>query len=133
MKSVFLSLLLLASSFATAKKNDDPTIQQRKEFCQKLTILLEQTTGWQTYVRIAPGPEQNVLQLYPGMTVGKIGLLDGGAEMTPDTLMLFKRQVVDDLLTTREQLKQLGFRSIQIKTSTRSKSFPKGTLDVPLD
>jgi hypothetical protein len=118
---------------ASAQKNDDPAIQRRKEFCQRLSQLLEQNTGWDTYVRIAPGGEQDVLQLLPGMEHGKLDLLDGGAEMRPEALINFKHEVVDSLLTQSDELKGVGFKSIQLKIRSRSDSFPKGVWDIPLD
>jgi hypothetical protein len=133
MKTVVAFLLLLAIPVASSKKKDDPTIEQRKEFCHRLTQLLEQNTGWNTYVRLAPGRDQNVLQLFPGMEHGKLDLLDGGAEMQPEALVRFKREVVDPLLTKREELKALGFKAIQIKIRSHSESFPKGVWDIPID
>jgi hypothetical protein len=126
-------LLLLSVPLVSAGKPDDPEIKQRKEFCHRLIQLLEQETGWNTYVRLAPGRSQDVLQLYPGMEHGKLDLLDGGADMPVEALVRFKREVVDPLLTKRAELKGLGFKAIQIKIRSHSESFPHGTWDIPLE
>lgn len=85
--------------------------------------------------RLAPGKSQDVIQILPGMVNGKLGLLDGGAEMRPEALVRFKREVVDPLMLTepyKSQLKELGFTAIQLKIASRSDSFPKGTWDIPI-
>ena len=134
MKSALGTLiLLLAFPLASAKNTDDAAIAGRKEFCHNLLQLLEQNTGWNTYVRLAPGDSQNVLQLLPGMDHGKLDLLDGGARMQPEAVVRFKREIVDPLLAKKEELKSLGFKSIQIKVRSHSDSFPHGVWDIPLD
>src|SRR6266496_1987367 len=113
-----LSVALMFTALSVTTYAKDQAIERRKEACHKLSMYLEQNTGWDTYVRIAPGKSQNVMQLLPGMSNGKLQLLDGGAQMRPEAMVRFKREVVDTLLLAepyKSQLKQLGFTAIQIK------------------
>jgi len=134
MKYLTVILILLSSSLAVAK--DSQEIAKRKAFCHKVYQYLEQNTGWNVWVRIAPGKEQNVLQLFPGADSGRLVLLDGGAFMAPDRFVAFKREVVEPLMQQAEfskQIRELGFVAIQLKIASHSESFPKGIIDIPIE